>query len=168
MKPSLFLFLLCMLFTRQICKAQSMSFQMNSFGNTPQMTISGLSFQFENISNCFFVGNGLAIYQSKSSTAPFKIDCIIPISFEKNGLKIFPNPIGNRPKIQFIQPNQSATLFNIRIYNIEGMLVLDETKNGFELSTGVLLNTSRLIAGSYLVQVLSPNSLDLLRIIKQD
>jgi hypothetical protein len=48
------------------------------------------------------------------------------------------------------------------------MLVLEETKNGFELSSGVLLNTSRLIAGSYLVQVISPNSLDLLRIIKQD
>lgn len=168
MKPSLFLFLLCIFFTTHICKAQSMSFQMNSFGNTPQMTISGLSFQFENNANCLFVGNGLAIYQSKNSSAPFKLDCIIPISFEKNGLKIFPNPIGNRPKIQFIQPNQSATLFNIRMYNIEGMLVLEETKNGFELSTGVLLNTSRLIAGSYLVQVLSPNSLDLVRIIKQD
>ena len=168
MKPSLFLFLLCIFFTTHICKAQSMSFQMNSFGNTPQMTISGLSFQFENNANCLFVGNGLAIYQSKNSSAPFKLDCIIPISFEKNGLKIFFFFFCNRPKIQFIQPNQSATLFNIRIYNIEGMLVLEETKNGFELSTGVLLNTSRLIAGSYLVQVLSPNSLDLVRIIKQD
>lgn len=168
MKRPLFSFLFCILTSTQICKAQSLSFQMNSFGNTPSMTISGLSFQFENISNCLFVGNGLAIYQSKNASVPFNLDCVIPISYEKNGLKIFPNPIGNRPKIQFIQKKQSATLFNIRIYNIEGMLVLEETKNGFELSSGVLLNTSRLIAGSYLVQVISPNSLDLLRIIKQD
>lgn len=95
MKRPLFSFLFCILTSTQICKAQSLSFQMNSFGNTPSMTISGLSFQFENISNCLFVGNGLAIYQSKNASVPFNLDCVIPISYEKNGLKIFPNPIGN-------------------------------------------------------------------------
>lgn len=150
------------------CKAQSMSFQINSIGHTPNMTVSSLSFQFETISNCLFVGNGLAIYQSKSTSAPFRLDCIIPFAFEQNGLKIFPNPVGNSPKIQFIKKNLTNTLFTIRIYNVEGKLVLEETRNGFALSTGILLNTSRLISGNYLVQVLSANSVDLLRIIKQN
>ncbi len=168
MKTVFIIFISVFLICINLCKAQSISFQINSIGNTPNMTVSSLSFQLENISACLNVSNGLAIYQTNSSSAPFKLDCIIPVAFEKNGLKIFPNPVGNSPKIQFLNKNLTNTLYAIRVYNIEGKLVLEETRNGFALSNGVILNTSRLISGNYLVQVLSANSVDLLRIIKQD
>ncbi len=93
---------------------------------------------------------------------------MVPINFEKLGLKIFPNPIGNRPKIQFLNKNLSTSLFNIRFYNVEGKQVLEQNKTGFELSAGVILNTSSLFAGNYIIQVLSANSVDLIQVIKQD
>lgn len=158
------LFLCCTNF----CKAQSISFQINSIGNTPNMTVSSLSFQLDHTANCLFVGNGLSIYQTKLSSTPFKLDCMVPINFEKLGLKIFPNPIGNRPKIQFLNKNLSNTLFNIRFYNVEGKQVLELNKTGFELSAGVILNTSSLFAGNYIIRVLSANSVDLIQVIKQD
>lgn len=145
-----------------------MSFQMNSFGNTAAMTVSSLSFQLDHIANCIYLGNGLAIYQPKLSSAPFKLDCIVPISYDQLGLKIFPNPIGHHPTIQFQQSILSNTRFNIRIFNIEGKLVLEMTKNGFDLSYGTQLNTSSLLAGNYIIQVLSANSVDLIHVIKQD
>lgn len=168
MKSAFIIFISLFLSSTNLCKAQSLSFQINSIGNTPNMTVSSLSFQLDNTANCLFVGNGLSIYQTKLSAAPFKLDCVVPISFDKLGLKIFPNPIGNRPKIQFLHKSPSNTLFAIRFYNVEGKLVLEQSKTGFELSAGVLLNTSSLFAGNYIVQVQSANSVDLIQVIKQD
>lgn len=168
MKTVFIIFISVFLSCINLCKAQSISFQINSIGNTPNMTVSSLSFQLEQIANCLFVGNGLSIYQTSLSNAPFKMDCIVPIKFDRLGLKIFPNPIGNGPKIQFLQKNLSNTLFNIRFYNVEGKMVLEQSKTGFELSSGGILNTTSLFAGNYIVQVLSANSVDLIQVIKQD
>lgn len=168
MKLLSFIFLCLVLGSNGQTKAQSMSFQMNSFGNTEQMTVSSLSFQLDHLANCLYLGNGLAIYQPTLSSAPFQLECIIPISFDRNGLKIFPNPIGNHATIQFQQPSFSNTVFTIRIFNIEGKLVMEKTKNGFELATGTQLNTSNLFAGNYVIQVLSANSVDVIHVIKQD
>jgi hypothetical protein len=168
MKTVFIIFISVFLICINLCKAQSISFQINSIGNTPNMTVSSLSFQLDQIANCLFVGNGLSIYQTSISNAPFKLDCIVPIKFDRLGLKIFPNPIGNGPKIQFLQKNLSNTLFNIRFYNVEGKMVLEQSKTGFEMSSGVLLNTTSLFAGNYIVQVLSANSVDLIQVIKQD
>ena len=145
-----------------------MSFQINSIGNTSMMTISSLSFQLENTANCLYVGNGLSIYQPKLSNTSFQLGCMVPINYNQYGLKIFPNPIGNNPKIQFLQPSLASTMFTIRCYNVEGKLVFETSRNGQALSTGVILNTSRLFAGNYVIQVLSDNSVDLIQVIKQD
>jgi len=47
-------------------------------------------------------------------------------------------------------------------------MVLNTTKLGFELSQGTILNTSKLFAGNYVVQVISENSIDVIQVIKQD
>jgi hypothetical protein len=45
---------------------------------------------------------------------------------------------------------------------------MEETQSGWTLSNGTILNTSKLFAGAYVVQVISENSLDILQVIKQD
>jgi hypothetical protein len=47
-------------------------------------------------------------------------------------------------------------------------LILEETQNGWALSNGTILNTSKLFSGAYIIQVISENSLDIIQVIKQD
>jgi len=148
--------------------AQSLSVQINSIEVLPTMTTSSLPFQVENIANCLFIANGLVIYKPLTSTSSNSIACSVPIQYDHYGLKIFPQPIGNSPRIQLINSSSPNTLFSIKFYSIEGRMVLNTTKLGFELSQGTILNTSKLFAGNYVVQVISENSIDVIQVIKQD
>ena len=149
-----------------LCKAQSLSFQINSITSIPNMTISSLSFQLENSANCLTVSNGLSIYKPQKSTSVFKLGCIVPIEYDRYGLKVFPQPIGNYPRIQFVNPSAPNITFSIRCYNVLGRLVLEDSQTGIALSTGVTINTSLLPQGNYIIQVVSANSVDLIQVIK--
>ena len=149
-------------------KAQSLTFQINSIGANPNMTTGSLSFQVESMSNCLFVANGLSIYKPQVSNNTIMSGCSIPIQFDHYGLKIYPQPIGNSPKIQLTKAQIPNCNFTIRIYNIEGKLVLEDHKTSFALAAGSLLNTSKLFAGAYIVQVISESSIDIIQVIKQD
>jgi hypothetical protein len=167
MKPS-FLFIPLFSLLSIIGKAQSLSFQINSIGSNPNMTTGSLSFQIESIANCFFVANGLAIYKPPIVKAITDKACELPIQYDHYGLKIYPQPIGNRPRIQLTRQIIHNCPFSIRWYTMEGKMVLQETINGFALSTGSIMNTSTLFAGAYIVQVISDNSIDIIQVIKQD
>lgn len=149
-------------------KAQSLSFQINSIGANPNMTTGSLSFQVESISNCLFIANGLSIYKPQLSSNIIMSGCSVPIQFDHYGLKIYPQPIGNSPRIQLTKAQIPNCNFTIRIYNIEGKLVLEDHKTSFALTAGSFLNTSKLFAGAYVVQVISESSIDIIQVIKQD
>jgi len=149
-------------------EAQSLSFQINSIGSNPNMTTGSLSFQVENIANCLFVANGLSIYRPQNISTKIEKGCKIPIQFDHYGLKIYPHPIGNSPHLQLTKDPNPNCSFTIRWYTMEGKLVLQETRTGFALSNGSIINTSKLFAGTYAVQVISENSLDIIQVIKQD
>lgn len=168
MKYTLFWIIAVIASTTTFCKAQSMSFQINSIASTSNMTVSSLSFQVAANANCLFVANGLAMYKPIKSTAAFQLGCTLPMVFDRYGVKINPQPIGNNPRIHLIQPTIPNTIFSVRWYNVSGRMVLETTTNGLTLSTGMTMNTSRLSAGTYIVQVLSARSIDLLQVIKQD
>jgi hypothetical protein len=148
--------------------AQSLSFQINSIGNNPNMTTSSLSFQVENMANCIFLANGLSIYKPITTNVNFQKGCSVPIQFDHFGLKLYPQPMGDHPRIQLTKAQIPNCNFTIRIYNIEGRLVFEEMKTGLALSTGSIINTSKLFAGVYIVQVISENSIDIIQAIKQD
>lgn len=149
-------------------KAQSLSFQINSIGSNPNMTTGSLSFQVESMSNCLFVANGLSIYKPQVSSKTTLSGCSVTIQFDHYGLKVYPQPIGNSPRIQLTKAQIPNCNFTIRIYNIEGKLVLEDHKTSFALAEGSLLNTSKLFAGAYVVQVISESSIDIIQVIKQD
>lgn len=149
-------------------KAQSLSFQINSIGSNPNMTTGSLSFQVESMTNCLFVANGLSIYKPQVSSKTTLSGCSVPIQFDHYGLKVYPQPIGNSPRIQLTKAQIPNCNFTIRIYNIEGKLVFEDQKTSFALAAGSLLNTSKLFAGTYVVQVISESSIDIIQVIKQD
>lgn len=168
MKYPLFYIVCFLLCVNTICKAQSMSFQINSIASTSNMTISSLPFQLDAKANCLFVSNGLSIYTPQIAKGPFKLDCIFPILYDRYGLKLYPQPIGNHPRIQLLQQNLTNTVFSIRFYDIAGRMVFATTTTGIALSSGININTGKLFPGNYIVQVLSANSLDLIQVIKND
>lgn len=132
------------------------------------MTISSLPFQLDAKANCFFVANGLSIYAPQIETKPFKLDCIVPIVYDRYGLKVYPQPIGNQAHIRLLQQHLPNTVFSIRFYDITGRMVLATTSSGIALTGGITINTSKLFDGNYIIQVLSVNSVDLLQVIKHD
>jgi len=163
-----FLILLSIFCLAKTAKTQSLSFQINSIASTQAITTGSLSFQIDHMANCFFLGNGLSIYKPKSINRTVEEGCKVPIQFGQYGLRIYPQPIGDHPRIQLTKfpiPNES---FTIRCYSIDGKLILEETQTGWALSNGTILNTSKLLSGAYIVQVISENSLDILQVIKQD
>lgn len=163
-----FLILLLILCLTKTAKAQALTFQINSIGSTPIMTTGSLSFQIDHTANCFFLANGLSIYKSKSINKIIEEGCIVPIQFGQYGLTIYPQPIGDHPRIQLTKSPIPNERFTIRCYSIDGKLILEETQNGWALSVGTILNTSKLFSGAYIVQVISENSLDVIQVIKQD
>jgi hypothetical protein len=132
------------------------------------MTIGSLSFQVDHMANCYTLANGLSIYKPQTSIRVIDNGCKIPIQFGQYGLRIYPQPIGDHPRIQLTKSSIPNEPFSIRWYSIEGRLVLEETQNGLTLSSGYIINTSILMAGAYIVQVVSENSLDIIQVIKQD
>ena len=150
------------------CQSQSMTFQINSIGATPQMTTGSLSFQMQNMANCVFLANGLSIYKPQASKTDFSSGCVFPIQFDHYGLVIYPQPIGNLPRVKLTNKFIPNTNFTISCYDINGKLVIQEIRNGMELSYGSIINTSQLSVGAYIVQVVSDKSLDIVQVIKQD
>ncbi len=168
MKYKLLAILLCFVLGFTKSNAQSLSVQINSIESLPAMTTSSLPFQVESIANCLYIANGLVIYKPLPATSNNSTACSVPIEYDHYGLKIFPQPIGNSPRIQLTNSSNPNTLFSIKFYSIEGRLVLNTNKLGFELSQSAIINTSKLMPGNYVVQVVSENSIDVIQVIKQD
>jgi hypothetical protein len=114
------------------------------------------------------LGNGLSIYKPQSINRTIEEGCKVPIQFGQYGLRIYPQPIGDHPRIQLTKFPIPYEPFTIRCYSIDGKLILEETQNGWALSNGTILNTSKLFSGAYIIQVISENSLDIIQVIKQD
>ncbi len=162
------LFILFIFYQAKMANAQSLSYQINSIGSNANMTMGSLSFQVDHIANCYTLANGLSIYKPLTSIRVIDNGCKIPIQFGQYGLRIYPQPIGDHPHIQLTRSSIPNDAFSIRWYSIEGRLVLEETQSGWTLSSGYIINTSILMAGAYIVQVVSENSLDIIQVIKQD
>lgn len=162
------LFILFIIYQAKLTNAQSLSYQINSIGSNSNMTIGSLSFQVDHMANCYTLANGLSIYKPQTSIRVIDNGCKVPIQFGQYGLRIYPQPIGDHPRIQLTRSSIPNEPFSIRWYSIEGRLVLEETQNGLTLSSGYIINTSKLMAGAYIVQVVSENSLDIIQVIKQD
>ena len=167
MRHSIF-FILFIFYQAKMTNAQSLSYQINSIGSNANMTIGSLSFQVDHMANCYTLANGLFIYKPQTSIRVIDNGCKVPIQFGQYGLRIYPQPIGDHPRIQLTRSSIPNEPFSIRWYSIEGRLVLEETQNGWTLSSGYVINTSKLMAGAYIVQVVSENSLDIIQVIKQD
>jgi hypothetical protein len=151
-----------------ICKAQSMSFQINSIESTSKMVSSSLSFQVAANTNCLIVSNGLSIFHPKIATKQFFIDCMVPLTYEHYGLNVYPQPMEDHLRVQLKKQAAATTLFSVRLYDILGKNVLESRYTGIELTYGVNLKTANLPAGNYFLQVLSASSVDIIQVIKQD
>ncbi len=162
------LFILFIFYQAKMANAQSLSYQINSIGSNANMTIGSLSFQVDYMAKCYTLANGLSIYKPQTSIRVIDNGCKVPIQFGQYGLRIYPQPIGDHPRIQLTRPSIPNDAFSIKWYSIEGRLVLEETQNGLTLLSGHIINTSKLMAGAYIVQVVSENSLDIIQVIKQD
>jgi hypothetical protein len=94
----------------------------------------------------------------KAGADPGKFSNIVAIDFLLPGLnkfKIYPNPTASIIKIDIGAPNDNTTLLNVKIYNINGLIVSNiETTANQILSQDV----SQLARGSYILRVTDRNN----------
>ena len=147
-------------------QGQHIRFQINSVIGQPNMPMSSLAIQFSDTANCVYVTNGLAIFQPTLQTGLFQLGCIEPIQYDQYGIKIYPQPIGNSPRIQFTKKSPIHTIYLIRCYSIDGKKLFETSRTGKDLNIGTTINTSKLNTGNYIFQIMSDKSLDLIQVIK--
>jgi hypothetical protein len=94
----------------------------------------------------------------KSGSDPSKFSKIVAVDFLLPGLskfKLYPNPATNIIKIDIGAPNDNAPVLNIKIYNINGLIVRNtETTANQTLSQDV----SQLDRGTYILKVTGSNN----------
>jgi hypothetical protein len=96
----------------------------------------------------------LLVQSSSSQFAPVNIGTTAPTAMEMamlKGLKLFPNPVINEMQVQYDAPENGA--ITISVMDITGRLRMQETYSGRSGGNLFKLNTSRLNAGMYVMQI---------------
>lgn len=78
-------------------------------------------------------------------------------SFATNSLKVYPNPVSDILTVSY-----NEVIDSITIYNMMGQVVIKEKSS----SNTIIVNTSNLTAGTYLVRITSGNNNKVIRVIK--
>ena len=86
---------------------------MNSMGAIPGLQNNGLAIQFKSSATCLTVQNGNAILYGERAKGEFAMSCEVILKPGSLGVKLYPNPVVNNTKVQFIKtpPTSFADLW---------------------------------------------------------
>ncbi len=116
---------------------------------TYRVKVGGISGAFS-ISQCY----NLLVQTSSSQFAPVNIGSTTPSALELTiikGLKLFPNPVNNELQVQYDAPENGT--ITISVLDITGRLRMQETYSGRSGGNSFRMNTSKLSAGMYIMQI---------------
>jgi len=142
------------------------TFVMSSVGGLQNMSNNSMAITFKSSSTCLNVQTGTAVLTGDRGTGNFAINCEVNTVFNSLGIKLYPNPVGAKTKVKFINMPALSDQFSITIWNTEGMQLSTTKATGFEIFQGKLLDLSSLSGGSYVIQIESEKKLEVLKFIK--
>ena len=155
-----------MLFVSGMMHAQG--FMMSSVGMLGTSSSNAPAIIFRSSALCIDVQSGIAVFNgvNSSATGEFAINCIVKQQFNSFGIKLFPNPANVISKLKFTNTPPLQEVFNVSVWSTEGAILNTRKETGYNLFQGIMLDVSRLVAGSYILKIESAQSLDALKFIK--
>ena len=141
-------------------------FIMNSMGAIPGLQNNGLAIQFKSSATCLTVQNGNAILYGERAKGEFAMSCEVILKPGSLGVKLYPNPVVNNTKVQFINTPPKTELFRISILSAEGFEVMARKESGVIIFQGVNIDLANLIAGTYILKIESPHFMDAVKFVK--
>jgi hypothetical protein len=152
----------------QAIDAQELSgaFIMSSVGSIQNMSNNSMAVTFSSSATCLNVQNGTAVIIGDRGTGSFAINCEVVVAFNTLGIKLYPNPVGAKTKVKFINTPPLNDQFSITVWSIEGFKVSSTKATGYEIFQGKPMDLSNLEAGSFIIQVESEKYRDALKFIK--
>lgn len=147
--------------------AQSTSgFIMSSMGAIPGLQNNGLAIQFKSSATCLTVQNGIAVLYGERAKGEFAMNCEVILKPGSLGVKLYPNPVVNNTKVQFIKTPPKSELFKLSIWSADGFEVFARKESGLTIFQGVNIDLGNLIAGAYILKIESPNFIDAVKFVK--
>lgn len=148
-------------------KAQSSAtFIMSSIGSIPGASNIGMAIQFNSITTCLNIQNGVAVLNGVRGSDKFTINCEVTLKINSLGIKLYPNPVNTITKVKFVNTPPLRTAFNLSVWTTDGVLLSTRKESGYNLFQGINLDASALGAGSYVLKIESENYIDALKFIK--
>lgn len=144
----------------------SANFMMSSMGSIPGASNTGMAIQFNSISTCLNVQNGIAILYGVRGSGQFAINCEVTLKINSLGIKLYPNPVKTITKVKFANTPPLSEIFNLTIWTTDGVLLSTRKESGYNLFQGMNLDLSELSVGSYVLKIESRNYIDALKFIK--
>ena len=141
-------------------------FIMSSMGAIAGLQNNGLAIQFKSSATCLTVQNGMAVLYGERAKGEFAMNCEVKLTPGSLGVKLYPNPVVNNTKIQFINTPPKSVLFKLSIWSADGFEVLARKETGLSIFQGVNIDLGNLIAGSYILKIESPNFIDAVKFVK--
>lgn len=129
---------------------------------------SSLAIQFKSEDKCIDIQNGVAVLNGERIRGIFYIKCKEDHSFNKLGLKFYPNPVYNMAKLQILHPPPMNEEFTISAWSTLGIKTFLKKETVENLYKGITINMSNIAAGPYVLVVESNKYLDAIKFIKKD
>lgn len=144
----------------------SPAFTMSSVGMIGATNSNATAISFTSTANCIDVQTGIAVLSGVRSNGQFVINCDVPVKFNTLGIKLFPNPVVGTTKVKFLNTPPLTENFNLTVWTMEGAMTISRKESGYNIFQGVMIDMSKLIAGTYIIKIESSSYVDAIKFIK--
>ena len=156
--------LLFILINAKVTYAQS--FIMSSVGTFAGTSSVSSAIQFKSIANCIDVQSGVAVLSGIRNNGEFAINCEVSLKINALGIKMFPVPAKSTTKVKFINTPPLTDEFNLTIWSVEGVQLMQRKETGYNLFNGIMIDVSMLQQGTYVLKIESNKYVDAIKFIK--
>jgi hypothetical protein len=142
------------------------AFTMSSVGIISNTKSNSTAISFTSNAACIDVQTGIAVLSGTRANGQFVVNCNVPLKFNTLGIKLFPNPVIGSTKVKFLNTPPLTENFSLTVWTMEGAMAISRKESGYNIFQGVIIDMSKLIAGTYIIKIESDNYVDAIKFIK--
>lgn len=160
------LFIIVFIMFHQLNFAQQII--MSSTNKMNQNTTLSTPIYFKSNNQCIDIQSGMAILNSNNKTGVFETNCIINHQFNALNMVLLPNVVNSTAFLKFKNKPDQTSVFNITIWNTEGLLIKTFYQTGIQIYDGIQLNMLSISPGGYILKAESLQNREALKFIKSN
>ncbi|MEY4278951.1 MAG: Secretion system C-terminal sorting domain [Bacteroidota bacterium] len=141
-------------------------FTMSSVSNVSGNMFNSEAIYFKGTTTCLKLESGITAMNVEKSFGEFILNCEINEKFSSLGLILYPIPATTSTNLKFINMPPMNELYNLSIWNTEGVLISSRKETGQNIFHGIKIDISNLSAGSYVIKIASKQNVDAIKFLK--